>query len=126
MSTPPLPIPIIVLIALNGLAALMSLISLQIVEDWAAAAALVLLVFHIFAALGLTRRMDWARRSMNVYAVLGLIVIGIGVPYSLLNGREQPWGLVDGLVVLVSIVFAAFFVWVLIYLRKPEMKDVFQ
>lgn len=126
MSTPPLPIPVIVLIALNGLAALMSLISLQIVEDWAAAAALVLLVFHIFTALGLTRRMHWARRSMNVYAVLGLFVIGIGVPYSLLDGGEQPWGLVDLFVVLVSLVFAAFFVWVLLYLRKPEVKDVFQ
>lgn len=121
----PLPIPILVLITLNGLAALMSLISLQIVEGWGAAIALVLLVFHIFSALGLTRQMDWARRSMIAYAVVGLIAIGAGVPYSMTEGREHPWGLIDALVILVAIAFAAFFAWVVHYLHKPDVKDVF-
>jgi drug/metabolite transporter (DMT)-like permease len=115
----------IVLIALNGAAALLSLISLQIVEDWAAAAALVLLVFHVFVALGLLRHMDWARRAMIGYAGLALVGIGVLIPYSLLEQHGQPRDAVDWLILLVAVAIALFFVWLLHYLRRPDVKQLF-
>lgn len=125
MSGPPLPVPMIVLIVLNGGAAVLSLISLQIVEDRAAAVALVLLVFHIFVALGLLRHMDWARRAMIGYAGLALAGIGALIPYSLLEQRGHPRDAVDWLILLAAAVTALFFVWLLHYLRKPDVKRLF-
>lgn len=115
----------IALVALNGVAALLALMSLQVVENWAAAAALVLLVFHVFVALGLLRLMPWARRALIGYAALGLLGICAFIAYSLLDQRGGPWSRADGRIWLAGAVFAALCLWLLFYLRRPDVKELF-